>query len=222
MQPMNQGQGNLGNHQPNQMKQPSNQAGMTKPGQSLNHGGHELFDAHEVIAGIISMLDQYQMYEQHIQDPALKDILQRQTTFVTKTYNTIVESFQTGHDPKVPTQEYKMQQSNNIVYGIQAGKPKKPNASTSELSDQGISAYMLGNAKSLTSLLAMTAVEMTNPVLRRVIADTVPNFIELSYEIFLYQNKHAYYQVPQLAEEDMINMLNSYTTVQQPPNNPLH
>ena len=71
------------------------------------------------------------------------------------------------------------------------------------LSDQGLSAYMLGNTKSLATLLAMTALEMTNPVLRRVIADSVPNFIELSYEIFLYQNKHRYYQVPQLMEQDM-------------------
>ena len=41
-------------------QQPINQQHMQAP---PNHGGHELFDAHEVIAGIISMLDQYQMYE---------------------------------------------------------------------------------------------------------------------------------------------------------------
>ena len=61
----------------------------------------------------------------------------------------------------------------------------------------------------------MTALEMTNPVLRRVIADSVPNFIELSYEIFLYQNKHRYYQVPQLMEQDMNVMLTSYSKVPQ-------
>ena len=74
---------------------------------------------------------------------------------------------------------------------------------------------MLGNTKSLATLLAMTALEMTNPVLRRVIADSVPNFIELSYEIFLYQNKHRYYQVPQLMEQDMNVMLTSYSKVPQ-------
>ncbi|AUJ24724.1 MULTISPECIES: spore coat protein [Virgibacillus] len=188
--------------------------------QNTNHGGHELFDAHEIIAGIISMLDQYQMYDQHIQDPELKEILQRQTAFVTQAYNTIVQTFQTGQDPAVPTQQYEMQQDNNVVYGITPGQPKKPNASINDLSDQGLSAYMLGNTKSLSSLLAMTATEMTNPVLRRVIADTVPNFIEMSYEIFLYQNKHGYYQVPQLAPQDMQHMLNSYTIVQQ--GNQLH
>lgn len=181
------------------------------PTYSTNHGGHEIFDAHEVLAGIISMLDQYQMYEQHIQDPELKDISQRQAAFVTQTYNTMVEAFSTGQDPTVPTQQYKMAQSNEVIYGVKPGQPKKPNKSVNELSDQGLSAYMLGNTKSLSSLLAMTALEMTNPVLRRVIADSVPNFIELSYEIFLYQNKHGYYQVPQLMQQDMNSMLNSYT-----------
>ncbi|WP_044338241.1 spore coat protein [Rossellomorea aquimaris] len=183
--------------------------------QSKDHGGHELFDAHEIIAGIISMLDQYQMYDQHIQDPELKDILKRQSTFVTTMYNTIVGSFSTGHDPAVPTQQYKMTQSHATTYGVKPGPPKKPNQSVNELSDKGLSAYMLGQTKSLATLLAMTALEMTNPVLRRVVADSVPNFIEMSYEIFLYQNKHGYYQVPQLNVQDMTLMLQSYTTVPQ-------
>ncbi|KAA0545254.1 spore coat protein [Bacillus sp. BGMRC 2118] len=203
-----------------------NQSGMQNPVSSvnstnqmkMNHGGHELFDAHEVIAGIISMLDQYQMYEEHIKDPELKNILNSQYNFVTQLYNTIVETFQTGQDPSVPTKQYKMNQNNNTVYGIKPGKPKKPNQSTADLSDQGLSAYMLGNTKSLSTLLAMTALEMTNPVLRRVIADSVPNFIELSYEIFLYQNKHGYYQVPQLMQQDMTQMLNAYSKATLPNN----
>jgi spore coat protein CotF len=180
-----------------------------------NHGGHELFDAHEVIGGIVSMLDQYQMYDQHIQDPELKDIVKRQTAFVTTMYNTIVGSFSTGRDPQVPTQQYKMLQNNNTVYGVKPGPPKKPNLSVSELSEKGLSTYMLGQTKSLATMLAMTALEMTNPVLRRVVADSVPNLIEMSYEIFLYQNKHGYYQVPQLNDQDMAQMLQSYATVPQ-------
>ncbi|MCA1011152.1 spore coat protein [Halobacillus halophilus] len=188
----------------------SNEAMQPNMAPNQNHGGHELFDAHEVIAGVISMLDQYQMYDQHIQDQELKDILHRQSTFVTQMYNTVVQSFQTGQDPKMPTQQYRMQQNNNAVYGLKPGQPKKPNQSVNELSDQGLSAYMLGQTKSLASLLTMTALEMTNPVLRRVISDSVPNFIEMSYEIFLYQNKNGYYQVPQLNQQDMNQMLQSY------------
>lgn len=208
-QPTPQGQ----NMNPNQMPPTINMNKPSTQAPNKNHGGHEMFDAHEIIAGIISMLDQYQMYEQHIQDPALKDILNRQTTFVTQMYNTIVESFQTGQKPSVSTQVYNMTQTHDVVYGITPSQPKKPNQSVSELADKGLSAYMLGQTKGLATLLAMTALEMTNPVLRRVVADSVPNFIEMSYEIFLYQNKHGYYQVPQLEMQDMNAMLQSYTTV---------
>lgn len=199
----------------NQNGNPSSTSMSTNQPMLKNHGGHELFDAHEVIAGLISMLDQYQMYDHYIKDPELKSIVQRQSSFVTQMYNTVVESFQTGQDPTIPTQQYKMAQNNNVLYGMKAGQPKKPNQSINELSDKGLSAYMLGNTKSLVSLLAMTSVEMTNPVLRRVIADSVPNFIEMSYEIFLYQNKHSYYQVPQLREQDMNLMLTSYAKAPQ-------
>jgi spore coat protein CotF len=205
-------------NQNNQQGQTQNQMSPTQTvnpmGTSTNHGGHELFDAHEVIGGIISMLDQYQMYDQHIQDPELKDILNRQTAFVTQMYNTIVESFGTGQKPSVSTQVYNMTQSHDqVVFGIKPTQPKKPNQSVQELADNGLSAYMLGHTKGLATLLAMTALEMTNPVLRRVIADSVPNFIEMSYEIFLYQNKHGYYQVPQLEMQDLNAMLHSYTMV---------
>ncbi|MBN8211003.1 spore coat protein [Bacillus sp. NTK071] len=200
-------------NQVNQVGQPNTQ--LPDVLQSRNHGGHELFDAHEIIDGMISILDHYQLYEQHVKDDELREILQRQYSFVTTMYDTVVHSFQTGQDPMIPTQQYRMKQTNHVVYGMKPSEPRSPNQSVNELSDQGVSSYMLGQTKSLASLLTMTALEMTNPVLRRVVADSVPNFIEQSYEIFLYQNKHGYYQVPQLSEQDMGVMLQSYIPVQQ-------
>ncbi|WP_431799025.1 spore coat protein [Halobacillus andaensis] len=177
---------------------------------AVSHGGHELFDAHEVISSVISLLDHYQIYEQHMQDSELKQIASRQSQFLTELYNVMVECLQTGSKPAQSTHIYKMEQNNDVVYGMKPSQPKKPNQSISEISDQGLSAYMLGQAKSLASLMSMTALEVTNPVLRRVIADSVPNLIEMSYEIFLYQNKHGYYQVPQLAPQDLSQMTHSY------------
>ncbi|WP_101844168.1 spore coat protein [Halobacillus sp. Marseille-P3879] len=177
---------------------------------AVSHGGHELFDAHEVISSVISLLDHYQIYEQHMQDSELKQIASRQSQFLTELYNIMVECLQTGSKPAQSTHIYKMEQNNDVVYGMKPSQPKKPNQSISEISDEGLSAYMLGQAKSLASLMSMTALEVTNPVLRRVIADSVPNLIEMSYEIFLYQNKHGYYQVPQLAPQDLSQMTHSY------------
>jgi spore coat protein CotF len=178
-----------------------------------NHGGHEVYDTHEILTGMIGLIDQYTIYEQFIQDPELKTIAQNQGNFLKQTYNTMVESFKTGQDPTVPTTSYKMQQSNDVVYGLTPSQPKKPITSVNEVTDQCVSTYMLCQAKSLASMSAQSACEITNPVLRRVVADSVPNLIEMSYEIFLYQNKHHYYQVAQLQPSDMAALLQSYDTV---------
>lgn len=190
-----------------QMNQPTTLHG------KQNHGGHEIFDTHEILAGMISVMDQYQIFEQHMQDQELKTIAQNQCDFLKQTYNTMVEAFKTGQDPSQPTKQYNMQQSNDVVYGITPSQPKKPNTSVSEVNEQGLSAYMLSQVKGMASMCAMSACEITNPVLRRVVADTVPNLIEMSYEIFLYQNKHHYYQVPQLQPADQAAMMQSYDTV---------
>ncbi|HEX6594725.1 MAG TPA: spore coat protein, partial [Bacillota bacterium] len=37
---------------------------------------------------------------------------------------------------------------------------------------------------------------------------------EMAYEVFLYQNKHHYYQVPQLQQQDMQELINSFAPIQ--------
>jgi spore coat protein CotF len=103
-----------------------------------------------------------------------------------------------------------MEQNNNVVYGMQPSAPKMPSQSVNELNDQCISGFMLGQLKAIASGFTMTALEMSNPVLRRIFADSVPNAVEMAYEVFLYQNKNQYYQVPQLQQQDMQAFQNSY------------
>ncbi|MYL57669.1 spore coat protein [Virgibacillus halodenitrificans] len=179
-----------------------------------SHGGHEMFDAHEAISGLIGGMEQSLFYEQHIQDPELKTMMQKHKTFLTQLYNTIVETLKTGQEPSVKTQTYEMDLSNNVVYGMQPSQPKTPAQSVSEINDQCISGFMMGALKQKASTFTMTALEMTNPVLRRVFADSVPNMIEMAYEVFLYQNKNQYYQTPQLQPQDMQNYRNSFAPVQ--------
>ena len=109
-----------------------------------------------------------------------------------------------------------MTQGNDFVYGMKTSQPKKPIQSESEISDEIISGFMLDAAKTGASGKTMAALETTNPVLRRVLADSVPNCIEMAYELAIYQNKHHYYQVPQLAQQDMQQLLNSFATGGQP------
>lgn len=198
----------------NQNQQQNLQGSSQIPPQQ-SHGGNELFDTHEALSTLTGGLEQYLLYEQHIQDPALKTMEQRHHNFLTQLYNTVVETLKTGQEPTVKTQTYLMEQSNNVLYGMQPSAPKSPSQSVEQINDACVSGYMLGVMKSTASTFTMAALEATNPVLRRVFADSVPNIIEMAYEVFLYQNKNQYYQVAQLQPQDMQMIMNSFAPVQQ-------
>ncbi|WP_350308611.1 spore coat protein [Gracilibacillus phocaeensis] len=204
----------LQNHQ--QMSQGmSSQPNMGSQANTRNHSAHEMMDTHEVIGSLIGMLEQYQLYDQHIQDTQLKNILQRQSAFTTQLYNTVIGVFQTGRDPQVPTQEYKMQESNEVIYGLKPGQPKQPKQTVNELTDECYSSFMLGQTKTVATGMTTAALEMNQPVLRRVIADSIPNMLEMAYELFLYQNKHGYYQLPKLSDQDTQMMEQGYAPAGQ-------
>ncbi len=196
----------------------SNDVTSSNQQQSLNHGGHEVMDMHEAIGEIIACLNQSMLLRPQVKDPELLSILDNQYNFTLGMYNTIVESFKTGHDPSVPTGRYEMQTGNNFQYGITPSQPKKPMQNVSEINDEIISGFLLGAHKGSAKCLTAAATETTNPVVRRVVADSIPNCIEMAYELSIYQNKHGYYQVPQYSQQDMRALLDSYGTT----TNPLH
>jgi spore coat protein CotF len=184
----------------------------------FNHGGHEMFDVHEVLSGTVSTLNLYTLCKGHVQDPDLKAMMERHYQHISNEYNACVEAFQTGKDPAMRTQTYNMTQDNDFIYGLKSSQPKKPIQNVTELNDESVSALILGTLKSNASLRGMATLEVTNPVLRRVLADGIPNWIEMAYELSIWQNKNHYYQVPQLNQQDMTGMINAYGPIQnQPP-----
>ncbi|TCS93141.1 spore coat protein [Hazenella coriacea] len=184
----------------------------------MNHGGHEVFDVHEVLSGTIDTLNQYMILRQLVKDQELLNILNRQYQFISDEYNMLVQCFSTGQDPSHGTKPYQMNQDNQVIFGMKPTQPKKPAQSTNELSDGCISSQMLSMLKSMAGMKAVAACEVTNPIVRRVLAESVPNCAEMAYELFLYQNKKQFYQVPQLSQQDMQIMLNSFApTHNQPP-----
>src|SRR5690625_7809884 len=98
----------------------------------------ELLDAHEAIGGLIGAMEQSLFYEQHVQDPELKTMLQNHKAFKTQLYNTIVDTLQSGQDPSTPTQSYKMNESNDVVYGMMPSQPKTPAQTINEINDECI------------------------------------------------------------------------------------
>ena len=191
----------------NQMHQ-NMQTGAVPP--ELNHGGHELFDLHETLSGSVASLNQMTLLRPQVQDPELLDILDRQYNFAISEYNLTVEAFKTGQKPSQSTGVYHMKTGNDFIYGMKPSQPKKPIQVATEINDEMISGYLLNSAKTSASSKTVAALETTNPVVRRILSDSVPNCIEMAYELSIYQNKHHYYQVPQLATQDMQQLLNSF------------
>ena len=187
---------------------------MTSP--QFNHGAHEILDVHEVLSLAVGALNKLTMLRPKVQDPELLDILNRQYTFMEQEYNTTLDCFKSGQDPAVPTKSYMMKQDNDFIYGLESKEPTRPIQSETEINDEIISGFMLGMHKSSANLKTYASLESTNPVVRRVLADSIPNCIEMAYEISIYQNKHRYYQVPQFAEADMKIMQQSYAPAAQP------
>jgi spore coat protein CotF len=160
------------------------------------------------------MQDQYTMLRQLVKDPELRDIIDRQYQFIADEYNIMVDCFSTGRDPSHPTGSYKMKQSNDVIYGLKPSQPKKPIQSPSEFSDQHAVNQMISLCKGAAQLKTLAACEATNPVVRRVIADSIQNCIEMAYELFLYANKKGYYQVPQYSQKDMQQIISSFAPAQ--------
>ncbi|PJY99779.1 MULTISPECIES: spore coat protein [Bacillus] len=198
-----------------QLNQQQSQMGKGIPGKPhKNHGGHEMFDMHEVLSGTLNVLDQFTMLKQFCKDQELVNILDRQHQFIASQYNLTAECFKTGNEPSQKTATYMMKEDNQTVYGMQPSKPKKPVQSMNDIDDSIISRQMLCTVKAQASMLTMASLEMTNPAVRRVLSAQIQQYVEMAFEIFLYQNKHGYYQVPQLDAQDMEQMKNSFAPAQ--------
>lgn len=187
---------------------------------SSNHGAHEILDVHEVLSTIIGGLDQMVLFRDKINSPELLSILDRQYAFMLDEYNITVEAFKTGKDPKHPTRSYNMQMGNDFSYGLTPGEPKKPIQAATDLNDSIIAGFLLGMHKAGATGKTAAALEATNPVVRRVLQDSVPNCIEMAYEISLYQNKMGDYEVPKLSPTDMSTMLHMYGQAEKARNMP--
>ncbi|HLR72463.1 MAG TPA: spore coat protein [Pseudogracilibacillus sp.] len=198
----------------NQNNQQSQQQPSSQMPPQQQFGGHELLDVHQALGEVTGTLDHFVVYEQHVQDQELTNIMQRQKTFISQLYNTILDTLKSGKDPAVKTQTYHMEENNQSSYGMSPSSPKTPIQSVNELNDECISSGVMSHLKSMASSFTMTALEATNPVLRRIFADSVPNIIEMAFEMYLYQNKNQYYQVPQLSQQDMQALINSHGPIQ--------
>lgn len=185
----------------------------------MNHGGHELLDMHEVLGSMTGALNKAVLLRPHVKDPDLLDILDRQHAFMLDEYNMTVESLSTGKNPSHGTKRYQMKEQSDFIYGMKDQAPVKPMQTADEITDEIISGFLLSSAKAGAAGKAAAAAEICNPVVRRVVADSIPNCLEMAYELSIYQNKRQFYQIPQLQEQDMNRLMNAFAPAgsTQPP-----
>lgn len=199
-------------------QQQTNQHTPSSP--QMNHGAHEMLDVHEVLSGMIGGINQYVLFRDQVQDQELLSILDRQYSFMLDEYNITLECYKSGQDPTHPTKVYHMQTGNNVKYGITPGTPKAPIQSKSEINDGLIAGMFLGVHKAGATGKTTAALESTNPVVRRVLQDSIPNCIEMAYELSLYLNSRGIYQVPQFDSQTMNTLQNLYGQAQKSNNMP--
>lgn len=167
-----------------------------------NHGAHEMFDVQESLKSLIGVQNQFTYWKDQIKDGQLKQLVDRQHLFVIDMYNTLLDTFQTGAAPANVTYPYEMKLTHDFSYGIKQQTPLAPMEAPTAVNDAFISSTLLGTIKSCATHCTTAALETTNPVVRRVLADSVPNLIELGYELSIYQNQNHVYQVPLMPEND--------------------
>lgn len=91
---------------------------------NMNHGGHEMFDVHEILSSTINVLDQYMIFRTFVQSQELIGILDRQYNFILSQYNLTAECFASGQKPHQETATYMIPNIVPPVYGLKPSAPK--------------------------------------------------------------------------------------------------
>lgn len=194
------------------------QSAMPTENIALQFGGPELINVDASMGALVEAIEHLNLSLAQIQDKQLSGIATRQRDYMMNIYHVILETLQTAAEPSNKINDYNMVfEHPKTSFGLTQKPPKKPIQQATELTDECISSSILSHLKGIAVSFTTTSLEATNPVLRRVFADAIPNIIEMAYEAFLYQNQKSYYEVPQYSGADMLMILNSYGKIANPP-----
>lgn len=178
-------------------------------------GAHEVMEAHEVLTGIISGINNFELLRPHVTDQQLTQIMDRQLNYASQTYNNLVAYL--SNTRGVKTQTYNIPARQTAKYGLRNPAPVAPSQSENAIGDREVATIMLGihKAGAITEMTA--ALECADPQLRAMLLQGAVACAEKAFETFQYMNAKGYYQVPTLAQETQGTMLNTYQPLENPP-----
>ncbi len=165
-------------------------------------------EMHEVLCETINCINTFQLFQQHVTDPSLRQILDRQLDFLNNEYSNMVNTLHTqGRSQAVP---YRAQKGGTPKYGLRQPAPEAPNASVQQLDDRDIAACMLSSAKCSATTRMHAALECADPTLRNMLLQAAQNSAEMAYETWNFMNQKGYYQVPTMMPQTTQTMINVY------------
>lgn len=171
-------------------------------------GAHEIMEAHEVITGTINAINTFDLLKQHVDDPQLSQIIERQTGFMQKEYNDMV-SYLANHRGVTP-ETYHRRGDAQVNYGLRNPSPVSPHERTSKLNDREVASIMLGKTKCGASIKMKAALECADTQLRHLLTQGALSCAEQAYETFTYMNQKGMYQVPTMQQRTQNTFVNTF------------
>ncbi|MFE8699552.1 spore coat protein [Cytobacillus sp. FJAT-54145] len=163
-------------------------------------GAHEVIELHEVLNDAINGINQFHLYEPHVQDETLREILNHQIEFLIKEYNQLVNVMNTNSQNQGAV-SYRTFTGYVPRYGLDEPQSSYPKPTANQLTDQDIATGMLSCHKSSAMMKMTAALEFANLQLRNMMTQGAKNCSDLAYETFQYMNERGYYQVPILSNQ---------------------
>jgi spore coat protein CotF len=165
-------------------------------------------ELHEVLSETITGINTVQLYGDHVRDPQLKSMIDRQLEFMTNEYNNMVRALQQeGYHEAVP---YRANMNFSPTYGLRSPSSTTPNASATQIDDRDAASAVMSIHKTGASKRMMASLECANPQLRKMLIQGAVNCADQAYDVWQFMNSRGYYQVPTMQQNTTNTMMNIY------------
>ncbi|MEY4479799.1 MAG: hypothetical protein RLZZ267_477 [Bacillota bacterium] len=176
-----------------------------------NYAIHEISAMQDAISVTMGAIHTAQLSLPHIQDKTLKQIVEKQIKYTQEEYNQLVGLL--NGQSTTNAQSYKAPSNFQPTYGLTANAPKKPNQSAKEITDEQLSAILLGTLKSSAITKFQASIEASDATWRNGLIHCATNCSEMSYELWQYMNQNGYYQLPTLQQDAQQTIIQSYASL---------
>ncbi|MFC0211613.1 spore coat protein [Paenibacillus chartarius] len=180
-------------------------------------GAHEVLELHEVLSDAIHGLNTLKLYRPHAKDPQLQALVDRHMSAMTMDYNNMVQMATHQNIPQaiptrlgaavtgmVPADRFQP------AYGLRHPQTQSPAPSIEEINDEDVMLCLVNCHKQTAALKMKAALEMANPMLRRMVQQSANASADMAYEAFQAANQRGIYQVPTLQETTQANFIHAY------------